>query len=68
MTIKTKKLTNEEYQAYQKMLQSSFVTLYNALNDEIYYCTVEDATSAFIRNNNAKFFTATLKQITTINY
>ena len=66
--IKTKKLTNEEYQEYQKMLQSSFVTLYNALKDEIYYCTVEDATSAFIRNNNAKFFTATLKQITTINY
>lgn len=66
--IKTKKLTNEEYQAYQNMLQSSFVVLYNALNDEIYYCTVEDATSAFIRNNNAKFFTATLKQITTINY
>lgn len=66
--IKTKKLTNEEYQAYQNMLQSSFVTLYNTLNDEIYYCTVEDATSAFIRNNNAKFFTATLKQITTINY
>jgi hypothetical protein len=66
--IKTKKLTNEEYQAYQNMLQSSFVVLYNTLNDEIYYCTVEDATSAFIRNNNAKFFTATLKQITTINY
>lgn len=66
--IKTKKLTNEEYQAYQNMLQSSFVVLFNTLNDEIYYCTVEDATSAFIRNNNAKFFTATLKQITTINY
>ena len=66
--IKTKKLTNEEYQAYQNMLQSSFVVLYNSLNDEIYYCTVEDVTSAFIRNNNAKFFTATLKQITTINY
>lgn len=66
--IKSFKLTNDEYREYQNMLNSAFVVLYNALNDEIYYCTVEDATSAFIRNNNAKFFTASLKQITTINY
>lgn len=66
--IKSFKLTNEEYREYQNMLNSAFVVLYNTNNDEVFYCNITDTNSSYIHNNNVKFFEATLKQITNINY
>lgn len=66
--IKSFKLTNKEYREYQNMLNSVFVVLYNANNDEVFYCNVTDTNSSYIHNNNVKFFEANLKTITNINY
>lgn len=66
--IKTKRLTNEQYDNFINILEATNVVLYNTVNDVSFICNIEDNQLSYIRNNSYKEIELTLTNNIKNNY
>lgn len=66
--IKSHRLTNEQFFAYNHIKEAKYVVLYNTKQDEQYICTINKNDYNTLKTNNIKYFEINVSSIMNNNY